>query len=138
MHKCNVQKSTAPCGPFNGTVRPKRQSDYQHVLQVPGGQCGATSDAGNAGAAAVQHGTESIVCLAAALAPQLNLHCERVPEQADQRCMTGAQAGNGCPRAASWALAKLYAMQALAKERPEDPVEFLAAYLVKHNPRKSS
>jgi protein dpy-30 len=27
-------------------------------------------------------------------------------------------------------------MQELAKERPEDPVEYLAAYLVKHNPKK--
>jgi protein dpy-30 len=27
-------------------------------------------------------------------------------------------------------------MQELVKERPEDPVEYLAAYLIKHNPRK--
>jgi protein dpy-30 len=28
-------------------------------------------------------------------------------------------------------------MQELAKERPEDPVQYLAAYLIKHNPKKS-
>jgi protein dpy-30 len=29
-------------------------------------------------------------------------------------------------------------MKALAEERPEDPVEYLAAYLVKHNPKGGS
>lgn len=27
-------------------------------------------------------------------------------------------------------------MQALCKERPDDPVEYLALYLLKHNPNK--
>jgi hypothetical protein len=27
-------------------------------------------------------------------------------------------------------------MLELAKERPEDPVEYLAAYLIEHNPKK--
>lgn len=27
-------------------------------------------------------------------------------------------------------------LQALCKERPEDPVEYLAAYLLKHNPKQ--
>eukprot|EP01025_Chloroclados_australasicus_P055425 TRINITY_DN6707_c0_g2_i1.p2 TRINITY_DN6707_c0_g2~~TRINITY_DN6707_c0_g2_i1.p2 ORF type:complete len:183 (+),score=22.19 TRINITY_DN6707_c0_g2_i1:161-709(+) len=30
----------------------------------------------------------------------------------------------------------LQGMQELAKERPEDPVEYLAAYMLKHNPKK--
>lgn len=28
-------------------------------------------------------------------------------------------------------------MQELAKERPDDPVQYLAAYLIKHNPKKA-
>lgn len=28
-------------------------------------------------------------------------------------------------------------MSELVKERPQDPVEFLASYLLKHNPQKS-
>lgn len=27
-------------------------------------------------------------------------------------------------------------MQALCKERPDDPIEYLALYLLKHNPNK--
>lgn len=29
-------------------------------------------------------------------------------------------------------------MQELVKERPEDPVQYLAAYLIKHNPKAAS
>jgi protein dpy-30 len=29
-------------------------------------------------------------------------------------------------------------MQQLVKERPEDPVEYLAAYLLKHNPKNKA
>lgn len=29
-------------------------------------------------------------------------------------------------------------LQALCKERPENPVEYLAAYLLKHNPQAAS
>ena len=29
-------------------------------------------------------------------------------------------------------------MQELTKERPDDPVQYLAAYLIKHNPKKSA
>ena len=29
-------------------------------------------------------------------------------------------------------------MQELTKERPDDPVQYLAAYLIKHNPKKAA